>query len=112
MHNGLSMRTTAILAVFILVGTSLLAADKDLYQQAKCDRCHAVASEGIEATTKSARMKGPDLDGLGESRTAEWIVQYVKKEVNLDGKDHRSKYTGTDSDLETIAEWLVTLPAK
>ena len=82
---------------------------KEAYLKARCDRCHAIASQEIDATTNSERMLGPDLGEMSAERSVDWIVRYVKKEVDIDDKTHRFTFKGTDEDLQTIAEWLVGL---
>ena len=37
---------------------------KQIFLAQKCNLCHAVSPAGIAATTKSEKMKGPDLVGL------------------------------------------------
>ena len=48
----------------------------------KCNTCHAVSSAGIEATTKSEKMKGPDLVGVVPKKGEEWTGKYLRKEID------------------------------
>ena len=75
----------------------------------KCNMCHPVQAAGIERTSKSDKMKGSDLSTVGDDHDAAWIVEFIKKEVELDGEPHKRSYKGTDEDLEAIAAWLATL---
>jgi len=75
-----------------------------LYTTHKCNMCHAVASAGVEAKTKSETMLGPDLGGT--AREAAWITQYVKKETDIDGKKHKATFKGTDEELDALIKWL------
>lgn len=100
----------------ILVMLSALAvpaaadeAGKQAFMDANCDRCHSIASENITATVKSEKMKGPDLDGVGATHDAAWITEFVKREVKLEGKNHRSPWKGSDAELTAVAEWLATM---
>lgn len=70
----------------------------------KCNLCHAVPAAGIEATTKSDKMKGPDIKGLEQD--ADWIVAYLKKEADIEGKKHMKAATGSDDELKALAAWL------
>jgi hypothetical protein len=54
-------------------------------------------------------MHGPDLGKMEAERTVEWITQYVMREVQKDGKNHRIKFSGDKADLEAIADWVVGL---
>lgn len=88
---------------------SYAADGKQTFLDNNCNRCHAVSSHDIEATVKSERMRGPDMSDIGERRDVDWLVKYVRKEVEVDGKAHRASYNGTDEDLKAIADWLATL---
>lgn len=81
---------------------------KALFVKAKCNSCHTVESEGIEATRESD--KTPDLsDAAALVPGAEWATKYIKREEEKDGKKHRRPYKGSDKDLDTIVAWLLTL---
>ena len=83
------------------------AADSEgakLFIQHKCNLCHAVQSAGIEATVRSAKMKGPDLGGT--PREATWMAPYLRKQSDLDGKTHLRAYKGSEADLEKLVAWL------
>jgi mono/diheme cytochrome c family protein len=84
-------------------------AGQKAFTDANCNRCHDVESKDISATISSEKMKGPDLSKIGAEKDAEWITQFVKKEVQLDGKNHRMAWKGSDEDLKTIADWLASL---
>jgi cytochrome c551/c552 len=102
-----------------LVGTAALptlgvnpvvanAADADgkaVFMDQKCDMCHDVSTVGITATTKSEKIKGPDLVNLKQD--AEWMAQYLKKEVDLEGKKHSKAYKGDDAALNAMVSWML-----
>ena len=50
-----------------------------------------------------------DLSKVGSERDAEWIGQFLRKQVKLDGKKHKQKYRGSDEDLATLGLWLSSL---
>jgi len=101
----------AVAATFLLVvlGAGLAAAEEGdgqaLFQAQKCDMCHSVSTVGIEAKTKSAAMAGGDLVDL--DREADWLVQYLKKEIQLNDKDHKKGFKGTDEELNVLVQWLL-----
>lgn len=86
-------------------------AGKETFLAQKCNQCHSVSSAGIEATTKSEKMFGGDLTGVGERRMAEWIAKFVRREETIDGKQHKKEWKGTDVDLQQIVDWLATQKA-
>ena len=101
------MKIIATTILLALTGTTAAFADgKQAFLDNNCNRCHAVSSHDIEATAKSASMHGPDLSATGKDRDAGWFEQYLAKEVDVDGKKHRSTYRGNDDDRRAIAEWL------
>ena len=82
---------------------------KEAFLENECNRCHAVESQGIEATSRSRRVRGPDLSKIGEKRDARWLARYLEKEVQADGRDHPMAWTGGDENLQAVATWLASL---
>jgi mono/diheme cytochrome c family protein len=79
---------------------------KAIFLAQKCNLCHGVSAASIEATTKSEKMKGPDLTGKVAVRGAEWTTKWLKKEVDLEGKKHGKSFTGSDEELGALIAWL------
>ena len=92
-----------------LGGSAAMAGDdgQAAFTAQKCNMCHSVPQADIVAKVKSEKMKGPDLPN--ESREADWIASFVKREVQLDGADHKKEFKGTDEELQAIAAWLIAL---
>ena len=80
---------------------------RDLFAAQKCNVCHAVPQADLVALVKSKKMKGPDLPA--DPREPDWIERLLRREVQLNGKDHKKEFKGTEEELRAIAEWLVTL---
>ena len=68
-------RSSTTVAAFFLalssvcIAPALLAEGSDgkgVFEAQKCNLCHAVSSAGIEAKTKSEKLKGPDLVNLAK----------------------------------------------
>ena len=56
------------------------------------------------------------LDGVSRgvfrpevARDAEWIAGYLAKDLDLDGKPHRSMFRGSEDDLRAISDELVVV---
>ncbi len=79
---------------------------RTIFLAQKCNMCHSVQSAGIEATTKSKKMKGPDLTGITSRRETDWIAKYIRKEVQLDGRDHKKEFKGSEKELAAVISWL------
>jgi hypothetical protein len=107
----LALAFVALVAVLVM-GAPVTAADdagQKAYMDQGCDKCHGIAEAGIEAKIKSEKMQGPDLGELSAEKDAAWVKQYLKKEVQIDGKDHKAKWDGSDAELDAIANWLVSM---
>jgi mono/diheme cytochrome c family protein len=110
------MRTTTfmglgggILVLGLALAAPVSAADgKEVFLAQKCNTCHTVSTAGIEATTKSEKMKGPDLVGVVQAHDPAWIADFVQKKVDKDGKKHSKEYKGTAEELTAIIDWLKT----
>jgi len=89
------------------VAAEELADGRELFIAQKCNMCHSVPEVEVVALVKSKKMRGPDMPA--ESREPDWIVRYLKREVQLNGKDHKKEFKGTEEELRAIAAWLVEL---
>ncbi len=110
MTRATNLATGLILALALLVAAPAAGADegKDVFVAQKCNMCHAVCSAGIEAKVKSEKMMGPDLTGVTSRVDTETIAKFVKKEAQIDDKDHKKEFAGTDEELQAIIVWLET----
>jgi mono/diheme cytochrome c family protein len=104
---------TGVSAALVLCAATATASAQDAGKEAflsnNCNRCHAIESEGIEATVKSKRMRGPDLSTIGEDRDAAWLVDYIQKEARANDREHPVAWKGSDDELKAMAEWLASL---
>ncbi len=80
---------------------------RELFVSQKCSRCHTVTRHGIEAQVSGA-MRGPEL-GSGPERTASWLRGYVLREEKIDGKAHPLPWKGTESQLDQVVAFLLSL---
>ena len=97
-----------VVALALIGPAAVAAADgKAVFTAQKCNMCHSVAQAELTATMKSEKMKGPDLPA--ESHDSKWLVSYLKREVQLNDKDHKKEFKGTDEEAQAIAAWLVEL---
>jgi len=78
-----------------------------LFTAQKCDMCHSVPQVDVVAKVKSEKMKGPDLPN--EARELDWMKSFLEREVQLNDKDHKKEFKGTDEELQAIAAWLIAL---
>ena len=93
-------------AAFLYVGPAAALDGKAIFLAQKCDTCHSVSTAGIVATTKSEKMKGPDLVGVVQAHEPAWIADFVHKKVDKDGKKHAKEFKGTEEELTALIDWL------
>ena len=96
------------LAMLVVAPASVADEGKDLFVAQKCNMCHSVSSAEIEAKVKSEKMMGPDLTGVVTADNSETLAKFVKKQAQIDGKDHKKEFAGTDDELTAIIAWLET----
>lgn len=81
---------------------------KELFIKEKCNTCHTVKSQNIEATR--GNDESPDFSNASELiPDAAWAKKFVLREETKDGKKHRRPFKGDEKDLEKIVAWLMTL---
>ena len=97
--------TTAVTAPALAASHDSLDGEK-IFMAQKCNLCHGVEAAGIAATTKSDKVKGPDLSEVTEHRKDEWLADYLRKEEAIDGKQHAKAFTGSDEELGAVIAWL------
>jgi cytochrome c5 len=102
------MKRTAvalILTVPLLLAASGRAATdgKAVFLAQKCNMCHSVPAAGIEKTTKSEKIAGPDLPG--KHTDAAFLKKYLAKEETIDGKKHVKEFKAADA--EALINWIL-----
>lgn len=102
---------TALSLVLIWAATPAVAEEEAegqaIFMASKCNICHGI--ESLEIEPKSTKIQGGDLSDTGNAHDAEWLAQFLKKEVDLEGDKHKSTWKGTDEDLGKLADWLASL---
>jgi len=102
-----SKRLISVLTLALLAGGVALAGDgKEVFLAQKCNMCHAVSSASIEAKTTSEKMLGPDLTGVAAGLETDWLVKYLRKEIEKDGAAHKKESKASDGELEALITWL------
>jgi cytochrome c551/c552 len=83
---------------------------KTIFEESKCTACHGIETQGVEAKKKSD--KNPDLSKITEGHDIEFWTKYMKKDESLNNKKHPIPFRGSDEDLNTMMEWLMSLGAE
>jgi cytochrome c5 len=105
--------TLAVLVFAVLLatlysspGNAAAAPDgKAIFLAQKCNMCHSISTAGIEATTKSEKMKGPDLVNI--KLDAAVITKFLHKETEMDGKKHPKNVQLPDADMKALIDWVL-----
>jgi len=79
---------------------------KKIFLDAQCNLCHSVETAGIEAKTKSDKLRGPELSGVTAKREAKTLVSYLRQDATIDGKKHKKGFRGSDEELGALLGWL------
>jgi mono/diheme cytochrome c family protein len=88
-------------------------AGRVLFDDQKCAKCHTIASQGIDRSGAPPQGKlPPDLSAVGTKHTADWMQQWLMKTIEMNGKKHMKKFTGSDDELKTLTNWLASLKTK
>src|SRR4029453_3037936 len=77
---------------------------KAIFLAQKCNMCHSVPPAGIEKTTKSEKMAGPDL--VNVKTDAATMSKYLPKQADLNGKKHVKAFPGSDEELGALVAWI------
>ena len=113
-NTALAAGGIAVLAGSIALTSSPSLAGGDLgkgeevFVSGKCGMCHDVSSAGITATTKSDKIKGPDLAGVTSRQERDWIAKFIRKQTEKDGSSHKKEFKGSDEELAALLDWLET----
>jgi cytochrome c5 len=105
--------TLTVLAIVVSLATLYSSAGsaattpdgKAIFLAQKCNMCHSVPTAGIEATTKAASVKGPDLVNIKEDAAA--ITKFLHKETELNGKKHPKDVKLPDADTKALIDWIL-----
>lgn len=105
------MALVPVIGLVLAFAPRAQAADgKQVFLDSKCATCHSVKSQKIDATKKEeGENKIVDLSDTGAKHDAAWMKKWLNKEVEKDGKKHKKKWQGSDADLDTLVNWLMTL---
>ena len=78
---------------------------KQIFLDNKCNSCHTVASQDITSKKDNAT----DLSNAASYGDAQLLKSYLLKEAQINDADHKMKFKGSDEELTTLVDWLLTL---
>lgn len=82
---------------------------KAIFMAEKCNLCHAIPAEGIEAKVKSEKMRGPDLPTAEEAEDKELLLEYLRQDAEIDGEKHKKAFKGSDEELGALVQWIESM---
>lgn len=77
---------------------------KAIFLAQKCNLCHNVPPAGIERTTKSDKMAGPDIVDIKVD--AATLGKVLRKQADVNGKKHPKEFKGSDEELGALVAWI------
>ena len=78
---------------------------KQIFIDSKCNNCHTVTS--MEITSK--KDDATDLSNASSIGDAALMKSYLLKEAKINEQDHKLKFKGSEAELDTLVNWLLTL---
>ena len=99
---------SAIVALFAFAFSFSQSTELDgqqIFTDIKCTKCHSVESLEIVSTKDDPT----DLSNVGADKDAEFLKKYLVKEEIMNDKKHKAKFKGSDDELNTLVDWLLTL---
>jgi uncharacterized protein YxeA len=104
-YLGLVITIVALYGFAFTIASNDDGDGKKIFVDNKCNMCHTVSSSGIESKKSDAK----DLSNVGKEQTIEFFTKYLKKEVKLNDKNHKSSFKGNDEDFKKLVDWLTSL---
>jgi len=99
---------SSIIALFAFAYSFSQAQNQDgkqVFLNSKCNNCHTVIS--IELTSKKDYAN--DLSNAGTLGDVKLMKSYLLKESKINDKDHKSKFKGSEAELDALVNWLLNL---
>ena len=99
---------SAIVALFAFAysfSQNQVLTGKEIFLENKCNNCHTVSSNEITSKKDDA----VDFSNSGASGDIQLMKSYLLKEATINDKVHKIKFKGSESELNTLADWLVSL---
>ncbi len=85
-------------------------AGKKIFIANKCAMCHSVEAADIILKKKKGNI--PDLSDVGAKLDPDFFKKWILKEETINGVKHMYTYKGSDEDLITLIDWLMSLSQK
>jgi len=77
---------------------------RQVFVDARCDRCHAIEAAGVVAK----KPRASDLSQVG-AKEADWIRSYLLRKQELAGNTPPVAWKGSDKELDALVVWLASL---
>lgn len=106
---ALALGLTAVPGLSAAAAEPTDAPGKGIFLAQKCNLCHSIAAADIVKTTKSEKLAGPDLDGVGSRHEEAWMTAYLLKKEAMEGKNHPKEVKASEADLAALVGWLGSL---
>lgn len=102
---------STIVALFAFAFSFSQSNDLDgqqIFTDNKCSKCHSVESLGITPIKDDA----VDLSNVGADIDNDFLKNYLLKQESLKEKKHKTKFSGTNAELNALVNWLISLKSE
>ncbi|VAX17449.1 hypothetical protein MNBD_NITROSPINAE01-744 [hydrothermal vent metagenome] len=106
--RGVTAGLLASALVCVTFSTSLagVSEGKQVFLDKGCTNCHTVTALGIES---KKMMDAPDLSTVGTRHDGDFLLKFLRKKIDLNGKKHQKKFKGSKADFMKLQKWLLSL---
>jgi len=80
---------------------------EEILKASKCQMCHKMTAP--EAGAEIDTTGPPNLRFVGDRRQQDWMVKFLKKEIDNNGMKHKVIFKGSSEDLAILTGWLASL---
>ncbi len=106
--RGIAISLLASVFICVTSSTSLAGVNegKQVFLDKGCTNCHTVTAQGIES---KKMMDAPDLSTVGTKHDGDFLLKFLRKKIDLNGKKHQKKFKGSKADFMKLQKWLLSL---
>lgn len=113
--------------VFLILG-ALPAQSQDIeavkiFKSNKCHECHGLSKfnvkvededPGVKKSAEEEKDSPPDLSTakIDSTHDLNWTMKYLRKKEEIKNKKHKKKFPGSDSEMELLVKWMISIREK
>lgn len=112
----------ALLCLLLVFVSSVFSEETGpgIFKEYGCNKCHSVKADGMVIVESEPEedededdddddVESPDLSATGLNRDGKWIVKYLRKKIDIEGRKHKKRFKGDKKEFKILRDWLLTL---